>query len=252
MSWQFIAHWLAPTLTLPRRAGEGNGKILSRKAGQGNGKILPRERGRAGRGHLRFNMHQQFSSALVGFRWMLLASLLLLNACTTQPQRIAGTSSARDATELRDWTASGRIGISGIEQSGSGGFTWTQQAELAQVQVRGPVGVGALQISMNGAHLRMQASDGTQYDADQVLAELESRLGASVPVAQLRYWLLGLPAPGEHRWSDNTHAVLEQAGWRVVYSDWLQRDSLRLPAKLTLTRDQLRILMVVQSWRVDA
>lgn len=185
-------------------------------------------------------------------RWALLICLVTLSAaCVTQPQRIAGVSGAREAAELRDWTASGRMGVSGVEQSGSGGFTWTQQADTSDVQVRGPVGVGSLAIRMQGQRLSLQASDGTQYDAAQALSELELRLGAPVPVAQLRYWVLGLAAPGAHHWSE-PGAALEQDGWQIHYSNWLQRAALRLPGKVILDREQVRIVIVVQEWRLAA
>ncbi|MGC3982050.1 MAG: lipoprotein insertase outer membrane protein LolB [Steroidobacteraceae bacterium] len=179
-------------------------------------------------------------------------SLLLLSACVTQTPRISGGSTARSVSELRDWTATGRIGVSSPEQSGSGGFTWTQQASASKVQLRGPVGVGSLVITSDGKNLSIQSSDGTQYDADAALAELQARLGAAIPVQQLRYWILGIAAPGAASNADASGNVLQQAGWRIEYGDWLQRDGLRLPAKLTLTREQLRIVMVVQSWQLES
>jgi outer membrane lipoprotein LolB len=182
----------------------------------------------------------------------LLLSIALLNAaCVTQPQRVSGNSAAHSVGELSKWSASGKIGVSGIEQSGSGSFTWQQQANVSKLQVRGPVGVGSLQIALNGTQLSMQSSDGTQYNAEQVLSELETRLGAAVPVNQLRYWLLGLPGPGKFQW-DETNTALEQDGWHIVYGEWLQRGELRVPAKVTLTREQLRIVMVVQSWQLES
>lgn len=190
--------------------------------------------------------------ALSRCRWIVLTSLLLLNAaCITQPQRIVGTSAVRDAGELRDWTASGRMGISGVEQAGSGGFTWRQQADISDLQVRGPMGMGLLAIHLQGQRLTLQASDGTQYDAAQALAELEQRLGAPVPVAQLRYWVLGLAAPGVHQWLAPS-TTLTQEGWQIRYSDWLQRGALRLPGKVILSREQVRIVIVVQEWQLIA
>jgi outer membrane lipoprotein LolB len=164
---------------------------------------------------------------------------------------VSGNSTARDVTELHDWSASGKIGVSGSEQSGSGSFTWQQHAELSKLLVRGPVGTGSLHITLNGAQLSMQSSDGAQYDAGQVIAELETRLGVAVPVSRLRYWLLGVPGPGEHRWLE-AGTVLEQDGWHIAYSEWLQRGELRVPARLVLTREQLRIVMVVQGWQLDS
>ncbi|MGD9842534.1 MAG: lipoprotein insertase outer membrane protein LolB [Steroidobacteraceae bacterium] len=183
--------------------------------------------------------------------FLLLMSLLLLNvACVTQPQRISGNSDARTASELQHWQASGRIGISSEQQSGSAGFNWLQQDALSQVQVRGPVGVGSLSLTLDAAVLMIQASDGTAYAADAALSEMQLRLGASLPVGQLRYWLLGMAAPGEHHWLNADNTLLEQDGWQIAYAEWSQREQLRLPVRLVLTRDSVRILVVIQSWNV--
>lgn len=185
-------------------------------------------------------------------RCLCLLSMLTLNAaCVTQAPRIIGADRVGGASELRDWTASGRLGVSGTAQSGSGGFTWIQEDALSSVQVRGPVGVGSLRIDMEGERLSMRSSDGVQYDAEQVLAELEVRLGVALPIARLRYWLLGLAAPGAHRWSV-PERILEQDGWLIEYGEWLQRAPLRLPARLILTRERLRLVIVVQQWQLMA
>jgi outer membrane lipoprotein LolB len=185
-------------------------------------------------------------------RCVCLLGLALINgACVTQPQRVSGSSTAHSAAELHTWSANGKIGVSGTGQSGSGSFTWLQQADTSKLQVRGPVGTGSLQITLAGTQLSMQSSDGTQYNTEQVLTELENRLGVAVPVNQLRFWLLGVPGPGAFEWSE-ANTVLEQDGWHIVYGEWLQRGELRVPAKLTLTREQLRIVMVVQGWQLDS
>ncbi len=188
---------------------------------------------------------------MVWLRWCVLVGALLTGACVTPPQRITGIVHGAGAGELQAWTASGRMGVSGVAQSGSGSFTWSQQADTSDVLLRGPVGVGSLIINVQGQRLTLQASDGTQYDADQALSELESRLGAPVPVTKLRYWVLGLAAPGAHQWSD-PGTTLQQDGWQIHYSDWLQRDALRLPGKVILNREQVRIVIVVQEWRLAA
>ena len=37
---------------------------------------------------------------------------------------------------------------------------------------------------------------GQPLDGEAARAELERRLGAQLPLAELRYWMLGVPAPG--------------------------------------------------------
>lgn len=185
---------------------------------------------------------------------VLSSAITLLAACMTQPQPqiITGVSNARSAYTLHRWQARGRIGINAAQQSGSGGFTWAQQAELSEVQLRGPVGIGAFSLSLDGSVLTIRGSDGAYYDADAALDELQLRLGTPLPVASLRYWLLGLAAPGEPRWLDDQHNQLEQDGWQVTYEVWTTRGELRLPVRLALTRADARIRIVVQSWNLDS
>ena len=178
---------------------------------------------------------------------------LLLSACVSTTPRIDASGPAHTES-LQNWTASGRIGVSGGTQAGSGSFNWAQQASHSAVQLRGPLGSGALLIDYEAAQqseakLTLRASDGTQYNAEQALAEIETRMGVAVPVAELRYWLIGLAAPGSHEWRDG-YALLQQAGWQVTYSEWLQQGALRLPTRLVLTRDQVRVLIRVQNWQV--
>lgn len=189
---------------------------------------------------------------LLGKLLLLSSAITLLAACMTQPQLITGVSNTRTADALHSWQARGRIGINAAQQSGSGGFTWAQQAALSEVQLRGPVGIGAFSLSLDGSALTIRGSDGTQYDADAALHELQLRLGTPLPVASLRYWLLGLAAPGEPRWLDDQHNQLEQDGWQVTYEAWATRGELRLPVRLSLTRADARIRIVVQSWNLDS
>ncbi len=177
--------------------------------------------------------------------------LMMVAGCATRPALINGATGVNTAEALQHWTASGRLGVSGVEQAGSGAFTWQQRSTEGTLDVRGPVGSGALHIITNGEVLNMQASDGAQYDAEQVLQELELRLGAAVPIRQLRYWLLGLAAPGSASRRELSD-VLEQDGWRIAYSEWAQRGQLRLPTRMIMTHQQLRVVMVIQRWQLES
>lgn len=178
--------------------------------------------------------------------------VVLQSACVSQPQHIVGTSTARSVNELTRWHASGRIGVSMPERSGSGGFIWQQDQQTSHIQLRGPVGVGSLSVSVEGSLLRLLASDGAAYDAELAVQQMQDQLGVALPVAQLRFWLMGVPAPGEHQWRDAEKNELEQEGWQISYQQWTQRHELRLPIKLVLMRDEVRIVVVVQTWSLFA
>jgi outer membrane lipoprotein LolB len=160
-----------------------------------------------------------------GFTAFAVALLLLgmLAGCAGAPPR-SGTALPEDLHDLRYWQARGRLGVSGTGQGGSGTFAWEQSRDRADVQIRGPIGIGSVRLQMSGSadnpHLRLETADGQLFEADTAWQELESRLGAPIPAQKLRYWMIGLPAPGEHRWIEepaNRSAVLEQDGWRIEY-----------------------------------
>ncbi|HEX2492649.1 MAG TPA: lipoprotein insertase outer membrane protein LolB [Steroidobacter sp.] len=186
---------------------------------------------------------------------LLLVALTLASGCAgvaVRPQPLP-----QDLAQLDRWQAIGRIGVSGPEAGGSGSFEWSQRGERAQVQIRGPVGVGGVHLEFGGdgpkPDLHLQTSDGQSLQSDAAWSELEARLGADVPAGQLRYWLLGLAAPGEHRWlqsPDGEHATLEQGGWRIDYQRYSSEPGLRVPVRLRAVSGEARVRIVVDRWRL--
>ena len=157
---------------------------------------------------------QRRRTALLHF----LLPLVFLAGCAGVATR-PGVPLPADLNDLQRWQAHGRLGISGPESGGSGSFDWQQRGDRADVQIRGPVGVGSVRLQMRGAapnpDLRLETGDGRVLESTAAWDELEARLGAQVPAGNLRYWMLGLAAPGEHRWLEqNAEGVvtLEQGG----------------------------------------
>lgn len=188
-----------------------------------------------------------------------LASLLAFTAlvgCATTPPSI--TDLPEDLTKLEHWEARGRIGVSGSGQGGSGSFDWLQARNNADVHIRGPIGIGSIRLQMSGSaedpQLRLETGNGQTFQADTAWAELEQRLGTRVPAEKLRYWMLGIPAPGEHQWPEarslegqSDRAVLEQDGWRIEYR-YADSLSARLPQRIHATSGDARVRIVIDSW----
>lgn len=189
-----------------------------------------------------------------------LASVLAVSAlvgCASTPPSI--TELPADLTQLHHWEARGRIGVSGGGQGGSGSFDWLQARNNADVQIRGPVGIGSIRLQMSGSaenpELRLETANGQTYQADTAWRELELRLGTRVPAEKLRYWMLGVPAPGDHQWAEartgeqpgNDSAVLEQDGWRIEYR-YSESLSTRLPQRILATSGDARVRIVVDRW----
>jgi outer membrane lipoprotein LolB len=186
----------------------------------------------------------------------MMSALALLAGCATPPpKRAPGAPIALE--QLERWQARGRIGVSGPEGGGSGSFEWQQRADAASVQIRGPVGIGSVRLDVRGdasnPQLRLQSGNGATLESDAAWAELEARLGATLPAGNLRYWLLGLAAPGPHEWHPATEAgevALEQQGWRIDYQRYSDDTGAKLPVRLRATSGDARVRIVIDRWRL--
>ena len=106
--------------------------------------------------------------------------------------------------------------------------------------------------SRSPATIALESSRG-KVEADQALAELEARLGGPVPAEQLRYWILGKAAPGEHEWHEESSDTprLEQAGWTIDYSKFSSDAGARLPTVIKAASGGTRVRLVVDRWQLD-
>lgn len=188
-------------------------------------------------------------------------AISLLAGCAGLGPRTVGVI-PEDLHDLQRWQASGRLGVSGPQTGGSGSFDWRQNGDRAEVQIRGPIGIGSVRLAMQGAgprpELQLETSDGQHLRSHEAWDELERRLGAQVPAGHLRYWMLGLAAPGEHRWLDEQFddeqpggaATLEQGGWRIDYQRYSTEPGARIPVRMRAASGDARVKIVINDWRL--
>jgi len=190
-------------------------------------------------------------------RHFLFALLLLCARCASTPRQPTGVPANVDLAQLDQWQAHGRLGVSGPETGGSGSFDWQQRGDRTDLQIRGPVGVGSVRLQLRGdpasPDLKLETADGRKLESTDAWNELQSRLGAQVPAGSLRYWILGLAAPGEHLWHEaapDGSVTLEQGGWRIDYQRYSTEPGARVPVKMSASNGAARVRIVVDSWRL--
>jgi outer membrane lipoprotein LolB len=183
----------------------------------------------------------------------LLAASLLATGCATTAVGPGAGARVADPGLLTQWTAKGRIALVAQGQGGSGSFVWQQRSERTELMVRGPLGAGGLQVITDGESLELADSSGQPLDGAAARAELERRLGVALPLAELRYWMLGVPAPQEtagpvEKPDGATASGFIQRGWTVSYETLGEQAGWRLPSRLNATTGNTRVRIVVDDW----
>jgi outer membrane lipoprotein LolB len=186
-----------------------------------------------------------------------LALLSLAAGCTTvAPPAPVGERAAQEAElqSLEAWSLDGRIAVAAGDDGFSGGFDWVQAGERADISIQGPMGGAAFAIHVEGGKLTLNAR-GETYADDEARAIIGDRIGngTMLPVGEMRYWLIGVPAPGlqhEARDADRRLAELGQSGWRVRYERYGTVGAYELPTRVEMSTEGLRLRVVVSDWRM--
>jgi len=187
-----------------------------------------------------------------------LALVAMLAGCRTVPQpRIIGPGADAPwpeqvaALEKFDhYSLTGRVAVAANGQGFSGTLRYLQAGDHADLSIDGPMGLGGLRLVVDGDNVSVSTSKGDKLDGNAAREELERRLGFEMPVAQLRWWLLGIPAPGESATDDlnGVTASIRQEGWNVSIQSRAPALGFSLPQRLTIEREGARLKLLVDRW----
>jgi outer membrane lipoprotein LolB len=186
------------------------------------------------------------------------AVLALASGCTALPptEPPGDWPAQRAALQALDrWALDGRIAVAAGEEGFSGGFDWTQAGERADIEFSGPLGGTGFEVHLEGDRLTLVAR-GETYADDEARAYIADRFGTRdmLPIREMRYWLVGAPAPGspyeETLAEDRRLAALAQSGWQVRYDRYQGAGSLSLPARMEMTTPGLRLRVIASGWRL--
>ncbi|MEM9623426.1 MAG: outer membrane lipoprotein LolB [Pseudomonadota bacterium] len=147
---------------------------------------------------------------------------------------------------------SGKLAVRSGSQGQSMRFDWRQYADGYVIAVWGPLGQGRTLLTGNQAH--MTVTRGAQVLAAGPQARvMQQQLGWSLPVMVLGSWIRGQPHPGlavmDLLTSDAGDVeALQQAGWFVRFSQFVDHSTARAPGRIVATRDDRKITVLVRSF----
>jgi outer membrane lipoprotein LolB len=150
------------------------------------------------------------------------------------------------------YSLDGRVAVAANGQGFSASLRYAQLARRTELSLEGPLGIGGLQVKVDGDDLEIATSRGERLDGAEARAELERRLGFVLPLEQLRWWMLGIPAPGDSAVNTGEGGEIRdfmQAGWRVSINSRSPGLGFSLPQRLTAEREGARLKLLVERWK---
>jgi outer membrane lipoprotein LolB len=185
---------------------------------------------------------------------MLLVLFSALAGCmTTRPAPPPPPASPWDqrVIELQraeSWQVDGRAAVAFGTQGWQASLHWRQSGTVTEVNLSGPLGIGALSLKQGPDGLSLNGAP----PSEAVMAQLQDKLGFALPLENLHYWLLGIPNPAAAyeltRNEQDRAKTLEQGGWSIVYDRYMPVKGDVLPARLSLSREDVRVRIIIDRW----
>lgn len=189
--------------------------------------------------------------------------LVMMAACSGTPRRAIDDSAQRAVYESRQetlsrigsWSLSGRLSVDDGSEGGSGRLQWAVQGSVYDLSFRGALGKGAWQLHIEPGFVELSKADGSVVRAESVELLVASELGWSIPVHALRWWVMGLAAPGpvaDLVLDDFGRAAsFEQSGWAVTFSRYKDETGHALPGRLDAVSGERRVKLAIADWQAQ-
>lgn len=199
--------------------------------------------------------------------WILLAAFMLLAGCASQvqiPQEQGLSTSApgnwaaqqQKLAAFDHWELQGKVSVSQPEHNDTGVINhWRQTGDTYSLQLSSSfLGMGSTTLTGAPGFISLTTSDGKQFSSNQPETLLFQETGWRLPVAQLPYWIRGIPAPDTspqlYFGPQGKLRLLSQDGWRIHYQrqkNWIA-GLPPLPVLLTAEKGDVRVRVAVTAW----
>ena len=121
-----------------------------------------------------------------------------------------------------------------------------------ELRLAGPFGAGAAELSGDVRRVQVRTGDDAPVVTANPEAWLEEALGVRLPVSGLRWWVMGLPAPGQAKTVqlDSAGRALRivQNGWELDYPEYRSSGGIDLPRRIEARNGDTRVLVLADTW----
>jgi outer membrane lipoprotein LolB len=159
-------------------------------------------------------------------------------------------------SNLNHWKLSGVIGIVSNHQGESANFQWDQSKGLFNIEISGPLGIGAIYLKGNKNKTTLISSKGKHYTANNPEELMYTQMGWYVPITGLSFWVKGIPIPNQPAKKKLNNlgliSTLYQNGWEINYDNYiLVNKKYPLPRKIIMIGNGLKIKLINKKWSIN-
>ena len=144
----------------------------------------------------------------------------------------------------------GRVAVRFQDRGFASAVRWKQNGGSDEIWLTAPLGQTIAYLQADAAGAMLTAADQQQYRASSIESLTRSALGWRFPVAGLRYWVLGQPAPGMvlaavERNDAGRITRFIQDDWQVAFN---YAAASLAPSRLEIVGSDAKIRFVIDSW----
>jgi outer membrane lipoprotein LolB len=162
---------------------------------------------------------------------------------------------------IKHWQAIGKLAVKVPNDGGNMSLRWQQEPSSFQIDFTAPFGQNLLAIAGDANRVTLSEPGKEPLTAKTAEELIRKNTGWTIPVAQLAYWVRGLPAPT----AKVTHFTptpqgligeLEQLGWKITYGDYLSvvngTETIAMPGRIIAEFKDIRLTLAIREWRLGA
>lgn len=191
-----------------------------------------------------------------------LVLLILLSGCAHRPPQPIDDWSRHQTQvqKISQWQLTGKLGVRVPGDNGSANLRWQHIARDYMLDLSGPFGQGRMLINGSPKRVTLQQPGSAPLIADSAEALIYQTTGWTLPVAQLAYWVRGVPAPHQpiarmDHDESGLLAHLEQAGWHIHYQNYTtipaKAAPVQLPGRVIAEYGDIRLTLIIRQWQLD-
>ncbi|KAA9001908.1 lipoprotein localization protein LolB [Affinibrenneria salicis] len=190
----------------------------------------------------------------------------LLTACTlTQPESPGQSPSSpewknhqQQVQKLTRYQIRGAFAYLSDSKKLSARFFWQQSSpQHYRLMLINPLGSTELELRVQPDGVQVIDNQGKRYNGDDAQQMLLQLTGMSIPLQNLRQWMIGLPGDATHYALDDSYRLKslnyrhDGQSWDVVYQSYSQSVTPSLPQNIELTQDGQRIKLKMDNWTLN-